>query len=444
MSGYKRATVTISEQEYRRLHETDMKRRFRGHKQTKSRDTVQTAELTQALQRMQDRQRELEEALGDLDRGFDQAGAQAMQDILTQNALYYESLATTMQEAANRHDDALAYMSQIFGERMDQEREQYRHNLDALARQLDVYNEGRQVKEQAARHWLRQAVVLADCIQTQFEHERFLPGRLPRIFRSLDLAQSNQAFLELSDLRIELEQRLLEWQTEYQRAYQAIRDVLAEVELNAKVNALGLQGEELPETVDVAYWTGGEYQRLLENCRHVLEALVHDQQSIPTEDLRRTHTEWRPQLMDRLESLVYEARLRALSSQLRMNIAERALQALENHGFTLDQSGYANDDMRQSFTAFLENGDGSQVTIEVVPTANASQQLANELIMTTDHARLKSEHEVRMQWQELCQSLNQDNLYVSRPEIRAFPPASIVERGEQPPRLEQPVVRSER
>jgi hypothetical protein len=458
MSGYKRATVTISEQEYRRLHEADIKRRFRAPKKTRTENTEQMADLAQALQQMQARQREIEESLGHFDGQVDRASAEVLQTILDQNALSYGSLSAMVDQASARSDDALAYVSQLFAERMDQERAQYRQSLDALAQRLNAQNEERHTKEQTARRWLRQAVLLADSIHTQFEHERFLPGQLARVYRSLDLAQGNlaqgfldsclqtsqQAFLDLSDLRFELEQRVLEWQTEYRRAYHAIRDVLAQVELNASVHALGLDGEELPERVAVAYWTGGGYQRLLDNCRHVLDALVQEQHTIPIEDLRRTHQEWRPQLLERLASLVYEARLRALSSQLRMNIAERALQALESHGFTLDQSGYANDDMRQAFSAFLENGDGSQVTIEVVPNDAADQALANELIMTTEHMELKSEHEVRLQWQELCQTLNQDRLHVSRPEIRAVPPARAEQRVDSTPRLERTIVQPER
>ena len=53
MSGYKRATVTISEQEYRRLHEADMKRRFREHTKVKAKNSGQTADLTNTLQQME-------------------------------------------------------------------------------------------------------------------------------------------------------------------------------------------------------------------------------------------------------------------------------------------------------------------------------------------------------------------------------------------------------
>lgn len=76
MSGYKRATVTISEQEYRRLHETDMRRRFRGHTKAKTRISGQAPDLANTLRQMENRQRQLEEAFGSLDQSFSQSEAE--------------------------------------------------------------------------------------------------------------------------------------------------------------------------------------------------------------------------------------------------------------------------------------------------------------------------------------------------------------------------------
>jgi hypothetical protein len=125
-----------------------------------------------------------------------------------------------------------------------------------------------------------------------------------------------------------------------------------------------------------------------------------------------------------------------------MNIAERALQALEIHGFKLNQSGYVNKDMRAAFKANLENADGSQVMIEVLPTEKQKQELANELVVITNHPYLKTEHEARLQWQELCYSLNQFDLNVSRREVRSAPPLRMPRPVEQPPQLGEPLIRS--
>jgi len=456
MSGYKRATVTISEQEYRRLHEADMKRRFRGH--AKGKNSGQPADFTNTLQQMENRQRQLEQAFSDLDQSFDRSGAEALQEILMQNARCYESLAAIMEETTSNTSDSLAFISQRFTEEMHREQEQYRNHLQSLVQRLDTYEQSEQVKAEAARQWLRQSVVLVDFIQQQFDHERFLPGRVSKILRTLNFAQNNlaqgflesslqvsqRAFLELSELHFELEQCIVEWQTEYEKAHHAINQILTDLELNSMVNALGLQGEELTEQVDLDFWTEGKYRQLLDICRKVMTRLGQDQEHISTEELRRIHTELFPIITERFESIIYDARLNALNSQLRMNIAERALQALEIHGFRLHESGYANKDMRARFMADLENSDGSRVSIQVLPQDPSTQVLTNELVVITNHPYLKTEQEARLQWEELRLALNQYNLNVSRPEVRSTPPRSMPDHIESAPLINQQLLRAER
>lgn len=432
MSGFKRATVTISEQEYRRLHEADMKRRFQGHKKTNTRSGEVSPDLLRALREMEERQQQLDLTLSSLEQESGRVDADIIQNILEQNAYSYEHLNSIIQESVAHTDASLAQVSRLFSVQMQQEREEYHHNLQVIVQRLDSYQQEGQAKEELARQWLSRSTVLADFLQREFDHERFLPGRLAKILLSLDFAQSNlangfseaslqnsqQVFLQLSDLRFELEQRILEWQTEYDRAYDALSQLLAELELNAQVNGVGLDGEELPELVDVAYWTNGKYQQLLEKCRTLQEILVQDQRQITTEELRQTYTELVPATQANFESLIYEARFKALNSQMRMNIAETALQALEIHGFQLNDSGYDGEDMRSPFTAHLDNDEGVQVTIHVLPGDKANQELSNELVVITKHPDLKTEETARQHWQEVCRSLNQYDLRVGQPEVR--------------------------
>jgi hypothetical protein len=457
MSGYKRATVKISEEEYRRLHQADMERRFKGHTK-KAKTSGQATDLTNAFREMENRQRELEQALNTLDQDFDWIGADMMQDILSQNAHYYEHLATSMEDMNANTNASFAILAQRFAEEMQREREQYRNHLQSFVQRLDTYEQREQSKAGAARRWLRQAVALADFIQVHFEHERFMPGTLSRVLNGLSLAQNNlaqglyesslqisqQAFLQLSELRLELEQHTVEWQTAYAKAQSALTQRIAEMEVNSNVNALGLEGEELPEQVDLEFWSNGKYRELLDKCRHLLTILTREQQSISTEELKRIDTELLPILVERFESVIYDARLNALNSQLRMNIAERALQALETQGFRLHQAGYSNQDMRTAFTAALENPDGSRVMIEVLPTEKTKQELTNELVVITSHPYLKTEHEARLQWQELCRSLSEYDLQVSRPEVHAAPPLTTSDSVERAPLLNESLIPSAR
>jgi hypothetical protein len=454
MSGYKHATVTISEHEYRRLHDADMKKRFKKHTKMKTENSAQLADLANTLRQMENRQRQLEEAFGELEQDSDDIDLEAIEQALAQNALCYESLVAIMEESASHANDSLVDLSQAFAERMQQERENYHRHLQGLVQRIDQHEQREQLKEQSARQWLKRSVGAADFIQTHYDHQRFLPGRLARIYQQLDFAQSNlaeglaeaslqvsqQAFLELSELRLELEQRILEWQTEYTGTYSAIAHLLRELELNATVNAFGLQGEELPEQIDVAFWSDGKYNQLVAKCRQFLDLLTQDRSHISTEELQRIHGELPAVVTASFESILYEARLKALNSQLRMNIAEKALEALEQHGFQLSEAGYVDKDMRAPFMAQLANMDGSRVTVQVLPTDQTSRELSNELIVITNHPYLKTEHEARLQWAELCRTLNEYSLDVSRPEVREAP-AALTEPFPAPNLLQRQTLR---
>jgi hypothetical protein len=127
-----------------------------------------------------------------------------------------------------------------------------------------------------------------------------------------------------------------------------------------------------------------------------------------------------------------------------MNIAETALQALENHGFKLDEAGYTDSDMRSEFNAHLNCIDGTQVSIQVVPTGRENEELTNELFVVTTHPFLKTEHEARLRWEELNQRLNLFNLSVSRPEVLQLPASLSPGQSEYTQPLEQKFTRSER
>lgn len=442
MSGYKHATVTISQDEYRRLHEAHMKKKFREYANIKAQNSEPAVDVRNMILQMENRQRQFEKALTSLDKNFNQIDEGIVQDILMQNALCYGSLAAALNESSSNAHESLVHLSERFGEEIQRERENFNENLHALVLQLDTESYKEYTKEETARQWLNRSELLADFIQEQFDHERFVPGRLSRILRSLSYAQSNlsegfyesslhasqQTYLELSDLHFELEQRVLQWQAEFERTYSSVREMVGELASNAKINALGLQGEELPDLVDLNFWTDGKYLQLMGHSQQLLDNLVQDQQSITEQDLTRIYSHIRPAIRESFESLIYEARIKALNSQLRMNIAERALQALENHGFALGNAGYNNGDMRAPFTAQLDSADGSQVVIQVLPTESTVRELSNELVVITNHPTLKTEHEARLQWDELSQALTQYNLNVSRPDVHPIPTPSEQEQ----------------
>lgn len=457
MSGYKHATVTISQEEYRRLHDADMKRKFRESGSTRAQSASREAEIQSLLQILEERERQLEAALGSIDQNAYPVGNEILQDILSQNAMFYDNLAASFQETSSNDSNTIASLSEEYSRALQQERERHQLHLQSIIENQDAYHYQEYAKEDAARQWINRCLVLAELIRNQYDHERFMTGRLSRIVRNLEFAENNlaagfseagiqgcqQIYCELSDLQFKLEQTLIRWHTEFDKTHSAISELVQQIECNARVNALGIEGEELPNEVDLDFWTSGKYGQLLDHCRQLSVYMVSEQSCLNEEDINRIYSQILPVVRESFESIIYEARLNALNSQLRMNIAEKALQALEIHGFVLEQAGYEGNDMRSQFTARLDNPDGSQVMIQVVPPERSSDELSNELFVITSSPSLKTEHEARLRWEELTQTLNRFNLRVGRPEVLSSSSESSSSTSENSRSVEHQYTRTE-
>ena len=458
MSGYKHATVTISREEYQRLHEADMKKRFKEFNRIRSHDSGQNEMVLGLIRQLEERESQLQAVLSTTGQGSSQTDNGLLQNLLEQNAIYYENLVSTLRNSNWDLQNSLDSVTNELFTEMNAGREYIYQALQSIMVDQQSVQNSESIKAEAARQWHSGCIVLIEFIQSQFDHERFSPGRLNRILRNLSLAENNYAngffesslqasqqnYIELTDLIAELEQQVLCWQTAFEKTIESIDELIFQMVSNGKVNAVGLQGEELTDLVDLNYWTDGRFSQLLSHSRQLSTNLMQDQGILALEDLDRVYNQIIPVIRESFESMVYDARLSALNSQLRMNIAEKALQALENHGFCLENSGYSDNDMRSQFNAHLACPDGSEVTINVLPTDRSAEELSNEIVVITTHPYLKTDHEAMMQWDELSYTLGQYNLKVSRPEINTNPTPLLADHPGRKTQIEQKYSEQER
>jgi hypothetical protein len=457
MSGYKRATVTISREEYDRLQNPETKKRFAGFLSRKSHADGDNEFILNLMRQLEARESELHSVLGSLSQNSTQYDNGLIENLLTQNAYFYEDLLGTLNRSSLDMSGALNAISTDFFQAMQEEREIVSHNLQALVQTQTAQFEAECYKAEAAQQWLNGCAVMFDFIENQFLHERFMPGYLNKIRRNFYLADNNlengfyeaslqlsqQIYLELSYMSFELEQITLQWQMYFESTLSEVKDLILQMVTNGKVNAIGLQGEILPDLVDLNYWTNGRFSQLLDHTRQLSENIIQDQDILTTGDFDRIYNQIIPSIRTSFESLISHARWSAINSQLRMNIAEKALHALENHGFCLDAAGYSENDMRAQFNAHLASPDGSEITIEVVPTQRSDEELSNDLVVITTHPFLKTEHEARMHWDELSETLSQYNLNVSRPQILSLSNSGSFEETPQRAQVEQQFTQAE-
>jgi hypothetical protein len=458
MSGYKHATVTISEAEYRRLHESDMQNRFSS---LPAHSTGFEPVRLEAIERMfslfMERQQDfqgcitlLENEIGQVEnnsvrvllensdaalkqiveetnKSFQQAEENTEElhrQMLAGEAALQQELALSLE--VSRNDAALVI--QEYADRLNQQiqsiRQQQAGRLAGIQQQFAIISDENEQKEACARAWLESARAVRDFIETDYDHRRFMPG----VFDGLDLqlqqaeenlagsmpeaalAVSQQAYIECSLKRLELEEVTSHWQVIYIQALQNVDELLADILACRSLPAIDTSGQELDIDIDLVTWSGGSYLELKKKVQALRSHLRSCASSLTTEELDTIISIRIPDTRQLLNNLIYKARWEVVNSQIRINIADIAIQALEGQGFRIREHGFKESNMKEAYQISLTNVEGSQVIIRVnpLPEVEAGTDISIESI---DQER-RTESELRSRSLEITRSLARYGLRV--------------------------------
>jgi hypothetical protein len=428
MSGHKRATITISEDEYRRLHQAEMKLRFAPQASPQGTEDHHQA-LVDGLRKYHksviERQERYERSLAQMDRQIHSLETQSAAELIRRQAEFTRTIEKSNTDLWDRTKALVMQESQRMQDLVAAESQVRHEQISAIQGQMQDYAVLEAEKTQIADTWLQAAETLADFIHQNYKHDFFTPGRLEQADRSMDLAAANldagmaeaalslsqQAYLSLSTLRLELEQREAEWEAVFRSCYLQANQIEQDAEAAHFCPAHDLDGEELSVDIDVNYWSSGELGRLVERVNSLLNKLDLEPAELGSGDLADLIETELPKLRQGLQDAVYHARLAALNSQLRINIADLVIQALQRQGYALQDAVYSSDDMRRSYAAKVKNMEGSEIVVRVDP--DAADVGRNELHLISLDKEMRTEHELVQRSREISQSLNQFGLEVS-------------------------------
>ncbi|MFG2881599.1 hypothetical protein ACGFYV_04625 [Streptomyces sp. NPDC048297] len=290
------------------------------------------------------------------------------------------------------------------------ERAQRRAEITELAGRIDELEQDRARAEATVRTWLADARTMAGMIDGELPHDRYAPGRLDRLRRRLTtaeetavagrfdaaLAVAQEAFHELSDLRVDIEQREFERCLAQKEAVEALVRLEAVAEENRQRPVVGPDAEVIDGYVlDVAHWSEGEYDRVRQETAQAL-ARARDPQT-DTVDLRGLRDEEAPRLERSLGDAVERAGMRQLTSQMRVNLADVVAETLTEIGsydLVEKESGYVGGDPRGAFRARLRNeASGNEITVEIEQADKDSDQCVIRVVShdydTTSEAELR-------------------------------------------------------
>jgi hypothetical protein len=320
----------------------------------------------------------------------------------------------------------LAEQREALRRELAEERRQRTRDLAALSGRVDEMAVSRERAEAAARGWLADGDTMAELIDSTLPHQRHTPGRLDRLRVRLDsargtitsghyeaaLAVAQDAYFELSELRLEIEHHELERRL----AQEASTDALVLVETLIAENTVrpvtGPDGQPLPGIqLDVDHWSEGELSALREEVADRLSR-ARDEATDTAE--QHELSAGAAELEQHLGDIVERAGMRQLASQLRVNLADSVAQTLYDIGaYELADGEYRDSDERRSYHARLEHANGNKIVVEILPAPDGetSQVLR---VLSFDHDTA-SESELRGRAEAVQLALTAGGHQTSRP-----------------------------
>jgi hypothetical protein len=411
--------------------------------------------------RLQRRARQLREVKRDIPRLFDDVRAQTRADIdrafssvearqrrqheaidrLSDRTRHLEADTTRrLREQADRlHQDlreTAGRIEQDTRQQLEQQRREAERAIAAeraerraetarLAQEIDAFKADRARAEDTVRTWLADARTMADLIEGELPHERYAPGRLDRLRRRIAtaeetaangrfdaaLAVAQETFHELSDLRVDIEQRELERCLAQKEAVEALVQVETLAEENRQRPVLGEDAEVVAGyQLDVAHWSEGEYDRVRQDAARAL-TLARDPLT-GVQELRALREEEAPRLERSLGEAVERAGMRQLTSQMRVNLADVVADTLAEIAFydlVEEESGYHDGDQRGAYRARLRHeASGNEITVEIDQADKDSPQCVIR-VLSHDHD-ITAEAELRDRAEAVYQALREEGV----------------------------------
>ncbi|MDE5084099.1 MAG: hypothetical protein O4859_23905, partial [Trichodesmium sp. St18_bin1] len=399
MSGEKCKYVRVEEQELRRLREQESRLRSVQNDLPERLNAVREQarqEFQQRLAPLENRARQQEQETQKLKSGLKDLEKQTQKRLQRQR----EEFQTAVKESESRQKQALqretnrleSAMAQGFESQRreylqitQQQRQEYIQLLEhqdtkftqlideeRQARQEQIkqvvanIQEERERKAQLATDMLADVETVWEQINRDYQHERFAPGKLADLRRGLEMARSNiqsgvneaaianaqQTYLDLADLRLELEQKEQEWQLLYNSAWEDLRSLIAEVQANRECEIeVGKDSETEKFKFEVDYWVDGRLSKYEEQLAELESRLKAGELTLSTEQVIQLGAEITA-LQPTLGEIVEQAKLAILGSQLRAEIADRVVEVLDSLGYTLvnsDDAVYEGDDERNAY-----------------------------------------------------------------------------------------------
>jgi hypothetical protein len=426
MSGKKAGFVSLSPEQNEALHEDLMRRLFLLEQKPAPDPILEEGFRTMVHETREQLNAREETFLNSLSTFNDQLAIVEQQTsqklVETQNSL--ENWLSFQNSALE--GNIITYLDKQldqFNHEVLEEHHQQQNQLMRLRRQMVSQQQDTQGKATTAANWLTNAQNLIAFIDQHYNHPKFAPSRLNALDEDLQLAFQNydmglfeaalvtgqNVYRRVSELRIILEREENQWNTCFFIANNKIETLIKELEQKQKVEFKPEESQTGFE-FDVNFWSDNQWMDLLLKTKNYRLQLESQTENLTIADLRGWLSQDFPQIEAEITRIKKEAVDNLVNSQIRTNIADLIMQALQNQGYALDQSQFLEEDSRNGFLFLAKSKSGNAIRVLV----NPGPEEKNEIQLEAIDLRPQTEHFLKRRAYEISQALQKFGLNVDQ------------------------------
>ncbi|GAP07249.1 hypothetical protein ATHL_02119 [Anaerolinea thermolimosa] len=452
MSGHKRATVTISQEEYRRLYEAEQRNYFDllaipDDIASQSR-LEQESQITRVYDELVSRQKKYEQFLKLMDERIQEVELTTAQQLLDTQADVFSHFINESEGWFLETHKKIEQYQQEFSQRIESEHARFKHEFLKHQKALQKIEDFKHSTQQLALDWINNTQDLIHFIDREYPPEivdltietsmlqQAIENFQKGLFESC-IALCQSTFYQLSRQRVQAEKKINLLQTLTLTVEQSFNLLIERINSNRYVQAIDQEGNFLETTIDVDFWSSGKLSELLNEVQNVYTEIQHHPYSLSENNLAEILEKRTPEWSSLLVEIVHEARRTALNAQIRYSLAHLILESALTQGYRPVAGEYEEKDYRKAYIARAIGIDGSEIRIKIDPLENLSFSMSLE----NNPGSHISEAEMKQRMMELIHSVSQSGFDLGKIEAVQLRTEPTEEEFAKPIRVRQSVSR---
>jgi hypothetical protein len=425
MSGHKSTIISISNEDYQRIYETERNEYYKRITDGQFERSEVVYEKVQNLQNeIQDRHFDyvyqidtLSDEIRELENKMSDELLLGQIDILKSETDYQ------VQNIQSSLADHINHQSQLENQ-INQVEKKFNDDLTQLQTRMESQEKLNGQKINLANDFLDAAFLLLSTIQATYPEHCYDQGIFYQLQSQLEIAQEDIrieeypsalslaqiSYTQLSKMKRDAELNYFNWRLIRNEVLERIEKIKIDLSKNREIQTIDKTGELLDIYVETNYWSSGKYAEIELKINEIEQFILDNGESLPIAEIYDIMNNHLAIIEDEFIHCIIDARLAALNAQIRYEIANSVLLALVEQGFFPVSGDYQEGNYLNCYQASAVKPGGNKVNIYISP--GPSGDILNSLDIISLDKNIVSKEELHLRAKEIQKSLFNQGLNI--------------------------------